>query len=257
MNLVTSPARKLFGSSLWMSHVYLLFKKYFLDDCYCSFLLCELFVSSLFQALGRKVSAQMLDLISHEIHRLLQHTGKWDPAALQSGWGGTGPLEMVQSTPLLKAGSGRAVCPRLCLAGFWVPPRVETHRLSGQGVCLPSEEKHFFLMFDQSFSLSCPRHHWEGPGSVFCTPPFRYLCTWACSRLNIPYLSASPRVPDSPSLKSPLWPFAGLAPVCPCLSCRGTPEPALQNGSAGLKFSNIPSKSAIFPALFREYKHKT
>lgn len=157
-------------------------------------------------------------LISHKSHRLLQ-----DPrdTAERLGWDRASGDGLVHP-PCSK--QGQTGCPWLCLDGFCVSPRMDTHRFPGQHIYLQSDENHVFLMFDQSFSFSCPRHHWEGPQSVSCTLSFRYLCTWirspwAFSRLKIPHLSASPCIPDSPSLKSPFWPFAGLTPVYPCLSC--------------------------------------
>ena len=48
--------------------------------------------------------------------------------------------------------------------------------------------------------------HWEEPGSVFLTPPIRYICTRIKSTLSfpspgwtLPALSASPHVSDAPS----------------------------------------------------------
>jgi len=55
----------------------------------------------------------------------------------------------------------------------------------------------------------------QAPSSVF-TP--EYLYPW------IPALSASPHMTDALIPELSLWPFAGLAPICSCLSCAGEPR---------------------------------
>lgn len=73
-------------------------------------------------------------------------------------------------------------------------------------------------------------HPWEDAGSASFVPPIGYLEThWEdplshlFSRLNTPPLSAFPCITDGPVPSSPLWPFAGLTPVCPQLSGVGSP----------------------------------
>ena len=70
-------------------------------------------------------------------------------------------------------------------------------------------------------------HHWERLYDFYSPlAPIRYLCiltifswTFTSTGWTVQTVSAFPSMTDVPIPKSSLWPFSGLAPVCPCLSC--------------------------------------
>ena len=92
-------------------------------------------------------------------------------------------------------------------------------------------QKHFLMLRATVFQFvaiaSGPvtGHHWKDPGYVVFAPSlqvFIYINKISPWAFSLSGWTDSPHGRDAPVPSLYLWPFAGLSPVCPCLSYWGT-----------------------------------
>lgn len=75
--------------------------------------------------------------------------------------------------------------------------------------------------------------HWKEPGSIFAPSlPIFMGINKIPLQLSFSRQTSPSSGRDAPDLFSSLWPFAGLSPLCPCVSC--TEEPRTGNRTSGV-----------------------